>query len=226
MKKQQSQNLDPPNNTLAVRRERERISRELHDRVIQLLSSVRLRAEVCRRDLKENPLALEKELQAIEATTDKAIAEIRLLLSENQTESDLAAGTLERRLKEEMEIFRARSGMRLDFHCAIGSQSLPYEIERELYFALREGVGNAVRHARASELTLTLSQSGTSYEATLLDNGVGFDASSAEGGSHYGLRGMRERIERIGGQFFIESSPGKGTKIDIRVPIHPEKQPA
>ena len=133
---------DPPPKKLpaAALEERRRISRELHDRALQMLSTVRLRAEICRRELMHNPPALEKELQTIEETTEKAITEIRNLLAETQSWRDLKAGSLERRLKEELDIFRARTGFKLEFVCAIRVRHLPYDMERELYFTLREGI--------------------------------------------------------------------------------------
>jgi NarL family two-component system sensor histidine kinase LiaS len=212
------QTLDQQAAAKVIQHERQRISSELHDRVLQLLTGVKLRAETCRRELIGKPPDLERELHNIEQTVEGAIAEIRRLLADNQAQSDLIAGTLERRLKEELEIFRARSGMRLKFQCGIGAYSLTYPVERELYFALREGVLNAVRHSRASELELSLVQKGATCEAVLRDNGVGFDVAEPEGGAHYGLRGMRERIARVGGNLTIRSAPGQGTEISIGVP--------
>ena len=95
---------------------------------------------------------------------------------------NLTAGTLERRLKDEMEIFRARTGLKLKFKCTIGAHDLPYEVEQELYFALREGIINAIRHSRASELNLSLTQNQTTCRVSLRDNGVGFDTTSAPSG--------------------------------------------
>ena len=207
----------------AALEERRRIYRELHDRALQLLSTVRLRAEVCQRELMSDPQALARELGTIERTTDKAITEIRRLLADDQAQSDLVAGTLERRLREEMEIFRARAGLKLEFQCDVGPHSLPREAERELYFALREALINAIRHSRASELKLRLSQNGATCSATLEDNGSGFDLAATEGGSHYGLRIMRERIERVGGELTIQTAPGKGTRLSIAIPIKEEK---
>ena len=207
--------------TNAVAEERQRISRELHDRVLQFLSSARLRAESSRRQLLHNRRALEKELLAIEENIDKAITEIRNLLTENQNPEELQAGSLERRLKQELEIFRARTGFKLDFQCAIGAKNLTPMIERELYFTLREGILNAVRHSRASELHLTLSTSPKGCEASLRDNGVGFEPGASENSSHYGLKGMKERIQKIGGKIHLDTAPGKGTKIKITVPFDP-----
>jgi len=188
-----------------------------------MLSSVRLRAEICRRDLLKNPEELEKELQTIEQTTEKAIIEIRNLLTETQSRSDLKAGSLERRLKEELDIFSARTGFKLDFHCSIAARNLPYAIERELYFTLREGILNAVRHARATELHLDLVETNEGCEGTLSDNGEGFDLASVERSGHYGVRGMRERIQKVGGELTIETAPGKGTQISIAIPFRRNK---
>ncbi len=203
----------------AAQEERRRLLRDLHDRVLQPLSSLRARADFCLRELLAEPQGLEKELEIIRRNSDTVIAEIRCLLSDNQTQADLTAGTLERRLREELEIFCSRSGLRMDFQCTIASASLPHEIERELYYALREGVINAVRHSRASDLRLSLYREPTAYRALLIDNGVGFEVSSVEGGTHYGLRAMRERIERLGGHLTIQTAPGKGTEISMTIPL-------
>jgi signal transduction histidine kinase len=203
----------------AAREERRRLLRELHDRVLQPLSSLRVRADLCLRELLAEPRAMANELHIIRRNADAVISEIRRLLADNQGQSDLIAGTLERRLREELEIFRSRSGLRLDFQCTFTSHSLPYEIERELYYSLREGVINAVRHSRASELRLSLCQDPSACRALVVDNGVGFDPETVEGGSHYGLRAMRERIERLGGRFSIQTAPGKGTRISMTIPL-------
>jgi signal transduction histidine kinase len=208
----------------AVQEERRRISRELHDRVLQLLTTIQLRSELCLNELLNKPQQLERELKTIAEASYKAAMEIRSLLLEKQT-VHLAAGTLERRLKDEMEIFRARTGLKLDFQCAIDAHDLPYEVEQELYFALREGIINAIRHSRATELTLSLSQNEATCRVSLQDNGVGFDESSASGGGGFGLKGMRERINKVGGRLAIETAPGKGTRISIEVPLRSRTNP-
>jgi signal transduction histidine kinase len=170
----------------------------------------------------DNRRALERELVAIESNIDKAITEIRNLLTENQNAEELKPGSLERRLKEELGIFRTRTGFKIDFRCAIDVHDMPRMVERELYFTLREGILNAVRHSRASELHLTLTAIPGGCEATLRDNGVGFEAGAGDSSGHYGLKGMKERIQKIGGKIRINSSPGKGTNIKITVPFeHP-----
>ncbi|HJU62653.1 MAG TPA: sensor histidine kinase [Candidatus Binatia bacterium] len=203
----------------AVQEERRRISRELHDRVLQLLTSIQLRSELCVNELMGKPEQLEQELKTIAEAAHKAATEIRSLLLEKQPAVNLAAGSLERRLKEEMDIFRARTGLKLKFDCAISAHDLPYEVEQELYFALREGIINTIRHSRATELSLSLTQDQTTCRVGLRDNGVGFDRSLTAGSGGFGLKGMRERIEKVGGQLVIETAPGKGTDITIVVPL-------
>lgn len=202
----------------AVLQERNRLSRELHDRALQHLTSVRAHLEFCHQHLR-NPEALERELQDIDTNLDRAITEIRNLLAENRVAEQMQAGSLERRLKEELAIFSSRAGFQIDFRCTVNAHDMPMEAEKELYFTLREGVLNAVRHARASEIHLSLGRSQSGYEASLSDNGIGFDPAASEGGNHYGLKGMRERIEKLGGTFTIHSAPGKGTKLDMRIPL-------
>jgi len=214
-------NFSKPSDAIqaAVLDERRRISRELHDRVLQLLATARLRVERCGQQLLTAPDGLKSDLESIEANLDRAVTEIRNLLSENQLDEQLQAGSLERRLRDELEIFSARTGFKVDFQCSIGPHNLPMAIERELYFTLREGVLNAIRHSRATDMRLSLTQTRTTCEARLSDNGVGFAASAAAGSSHYGMRGMHERIRKIGGEITIRSAPGKGTEILITVPL-------
>jgi signal transduction histidine kinase len=203
----------------ALAEERQRMARELHDRALQMLAGVRLRAENSRRNLLDKRKELESELIAIEETIDRTITEIRNVIADSQNIEGLVAGSLERRLKEEIEIFRARSGFRLHFKCAIAAHELPIAIEHELYFTLREGLLNAVRHSRATELSLSLSQDENGWRAQLRDNGIGFDPATVEGSSHYGLKGMKERIHKLGGEFNLKSAPGKGTLIEIFIPV-------
>lgn len=202
----------------AIINERIRLSRELHDRALQLLTSARMRLDSCHHHLQHDPAVLDKEILVIEDSLDRAITEIRNILAENQSGEQMQAGSLERRLKEELSIFSARSGFQIDLHCAVDAHDMPIAIEKELYFTLREGVLNAVRHARASEIRLSLGSDTTGYHAQLSDNGVGFIPAATEGGNHYGLKGMKERIATLRGTLDLDSAPGAGTKITIAIP--------
>lgn len=203
----------------AIAQERQRLARELHDRALQMLAGARLRLENCRLNLLDKRRDLQAELVALEETIDRTITEIRNVIADTQNIEGLVAGSLERRLKEEIEIFRSRTGFKLDFRCAIAAHEIPLAVEREIYFTLREGLLNAVRHSRATELSLSLSQDETGWRAQLRDNGIGFDPAAVEGSSHYGLKGMKERIRKLGGRFTLHSAPGQGTAINLFVPV-------
>lgn len=204
----------------AIVEERQRLLRELHDRALQLLTSARMRLDACQNHWPLEPAELQSEMAAIQMNLDRAITEIRNILAENQDGEPMQAGSLEGRLRDELTIFSARSGVRIDLYCAIDSRDLPTAVERELYFTLREGVLNAVRHARASEIHVSLGRGPGGYRALLSDNGIGFIPAASEGGNHYGLKGMRERVAKLGGTLDIESAPGAGTRLTIAIP-HP-----
>ena len=92
--------------------------------MLQLLTTIQLRSELCINELIHKPGQLERELKTIAEAAHKAATEIRSLLLEKQV-VHLAAGTLERRLKDEMEIFRARTGLKLEFDCATRAMIFP-----------------------------------------------------------------------------------------------------
>jgi signal transduction histidine kinase len=172
----------------AVQEERRRISGVARP-VLQLLTTIQLRSSLPKRT-DSKPEQLERELKPIAEASHKAATEIRSLLLEKQV-IHLAAGTLERRLKDEMEIFRARTGLKLKFECAIDAHNLPYDVEQELYFALREGIINAIRHSRATELNLSLDQNQTTCRVHLKTMELDLTKFGGRGGG-FGLKGMKE----------------------------------
>ena len=107
----------------------------------------------------------------------------------------------------------------LDADAPLPAEDLPVRIA--LYRILQEGLSNAYRHGGASRVHLSLravTRDGRPrLRLELVDNGAGFDASDALGATHFGLRGMRDRVEMIGGSFALESAPGRGTRIAVEV---------
>jgi NarL family two-component system sensor histidine kinase LiaS len=75
------------------------------------------------------------------------------------------------------------------------------------------------RSSRCRPVSVPLARSPSGYQAILSDNGVGFVVAATEGSSHYGLKGMKERVQKLGGTLDIASAPGKGTKIEIAIPF-------
>jgi signal transduction histidine kinase len=96
-------------------------------------------------------------------------------------------------------------------------------METALFRIVQEGMTNVVRHAHATAVTVHLGRQDNDLTLEIVDNGQGFDPDSMNlndpAGKGVGLRGMRERTTLLGGVFHLQSAPGHGTKIQVRVPI-------
>ena len=138
------------------------------------------------------------------------------LRSHSLDERDLSAALVEmtRRLT-------AESGVHAQFEVCGTLRPLPQQVENNLLRIGQEAVNNAVRHARAGNVSVRLFFDATSVRLSISDDGRGFDlkASASGAGSHFGLVGMRERAHEIGGEALIVSSPGEGCKVEINVPV-------
>jgi two-component system sensor histidine kinase DesK len=188
---------------LAKVAERERIARDLHDLLGHTLSLITLKAELARKLVDRDPQRAKQEMQDIEHTSRAALADVREAISGYRGEG-LAA-----------ELIRARktletAGIVVDSDIA----ELPLTPAQEtvLALALREAVTNVVRHAQARQCSVRLQRDKDLCTMEIADNGRGAD--SPEGN---GLRGMRERLEAIGGSLQRQTQPG--TRLVIHLPL-------
>jgi signal transduction histidine kinase len=101
------------------------------------------------------------------------------------------------------------------------SQKLPEETEQNLLRIAQEAVTNAVKHSQASQVRIRLGMERRKLSLQVADNGRGFEQKEAfsEMGGHFGLLGMRERAERLGGELQLHSEPGQGTQVKVTVPL-------
>lgn len=120
-------------------------------------------------------------------------------------------------LKDLMERMTAGMTMRAKLTMQGEPRSLPIEWETNLLRIGQEVLTNALRHAKASEFNVLLAFDNREVRLNLRDNGRGFDPRMKSEG--FGLRGMRERAEGIGGQFSIQSSEGNGTAVTVVLPL-------
>ena len=202
---------------VATREERQRIARELHDRLLQGLASLTLRLEACRGLFLQSPAELSDELRSMEEAARSSMAEIREFLAGKETDA-LPAGTLMERLREEMKFLRDGLGLRVVLESEPDELTLAPEVEQQLYYVLREGLMNIARHAQASRAEIFLEHKEKTIRGELKDDGVGFHMPSIKNsGNGLGLGAMKERIEKLGGTFSIETAPGKGTRIWFHV---------
>jgi signal transduction histidine kinase len=200
---------------VAVLQERQRLSRELHDSVTQALYGVALYAEAGGRALADGDLGpVADNLRDIGETTQEALAEMRLLLFELRPpllqQQGLAAA-----LRARFQAVEARAGLVTEF-VAEGDDRLAPEAEQELYRLAQEALNNVLKHAHASHVSLRLQVEDNRAILEIADDGVGFEPLLATHG--FGLRGMRERVERLAGTLRIESSPGAGVHVHAEVP--------
>ncbi|MGH7846209.1 MAG: sensor histidine kinase [Candidatus Binatia bacterium] len=220
--KQQNQKLMALNKTVseaAMHEERRRLTQELHDGLLQVLATIGLRLEVCRVHLIGKPAELVRELQLMESAAKDTMIEIRRFIS-NKGSYRLEAGTLVENLKKEMSFLRDSLGLRLIFETEPEEFELPAEIEREIYLVFREGLLNVARHAHASSAEILVRAAHDEVRGTLTDDGIGFRADGGAEETGYGLASMKDRIKRLRGEFSVESTPGKGTKLSFRVPLN------
>ena len=165
----------------------------------------------------ETAKELTGELGQLEDMTRKTMNEIRQFLAGKEP-TPIAPGTLMERLKDELRFLQGL-GIEVLLESDPEELDLPPEIERELYYVLREALTNITRHAHATRVAIELRQKNDRVDGSIEDNGVGTDLSQGVHGDRVGMASMRDRIEKQGGGFELRSSPGNGFKIIFSIPL-------
>jgi len=181
--------------------ERERIARDLHDVLGHTLSLITLKAELARKLVDRDPERAKQEMQDVENTSRAALADVREAIRGYRTEGIFA------------ELARARAALEtagVAVECDTHPVPLSAEQESVLSLALREAVTNVVRHADARRCNVTLKRDDSRCTLEVADDGCG--AAGPEGN---GLRGMRERLESLGGSLRLLTSDGTRLIIDL-----------
>lgn len=205
--------------------ERERLAREIHDTVAQGLSSIQMLLHAAERDI-DDERTREKLRLARETAADN-LGETRRFIRE-LTPASLDEHTLPsalRRLADAVNDQAEQSGARtrVTFRMSGTPVVLPMATDASLLRIAQGALANVLRHSDASRTELTLSYLGDEVALDIVDDGVGFDAAAVQradaDGEKFGLRAMRQRAERQGGTIVIESTPGEGTAISVRIPV-------
>jgi signal transduction histidine kinase len=206
-------------NTIAEERadERLQIAGYLHDDLAQVLFRLSLQVDVARKLLGKNDLAqLEEQLEKIRESKQETSDRVRALIRDLHRSPLGAKG-----LAEALESFTDEVGRdsSVVFHHDIEDMDLPAPIALLVYHIAREGIMNALKHAKARDLWVSVRGSGEDIVLQLRDNGVGFDTGAPGPEGHYGMAMMRERAQVGGGSFEVQSEPGQGTTITVRFPV-------
>lgn len=204
---------------LASLKERHRLARDLHDSVSQALYGINLGVQTARTLLErypDKPEALQEPFDYLVSLSDAALTEMRALIFELRPE------TLEREglvavLTKQAKALQARHKIEVSTSF-IDEPMLSMEAKEAFYRVAQEAVNNTIKHARATELDITMRLDGEWLVMEVRDNGQGFD-SGAEYPGHFGLISMRERLEHHGGKLEIISAPGQSTLVRASLPV-------
>jgi signal transduction histidine kinase len=196
--------------------ERQRIAAYLHDDLAQVLFRLSIQVDVARKlldkgDVHETANQLEKIRESKQDTSDRIRALIRDL-----HRSPLGAKGLAEALESFTDEVGRDSGVR--FHREVEDIPMPAPIALLIYHIAREGLMNALKHAHAADMWVTVSGDEEFLELQLRDNGAGFDTTTPGPEGHFGMAMMRERAQVGGGTFEVFSVPGQGTTITVKFP--------
>jgi signal transduction histidine kinase len=189
--------------------ERARIAREVHDAISQHLFGLRMIAAGMRRADPGN-----QQARAIERISEEALRDMQALLIELRPASPDGAG-LAPALQEICAAYHHRLGITVD--ASLDDVTVPAPVEHALLRITQEACTNAVRHGNARRLAVSMTRQDGHVELAVRDTGTGFDPAAPHAGS--GLAHIRDRVAELGGTVDIDSAPGRGAALTVRVPV-------
>jgi signal transduction histidine kinase/ligand-binding sensor domain-containing protein len=200
---------------LAVLDERRRLSRELHDTLEQGLAGIALQVDSARQHLRQRPevvgRCLETALHMVEYSREETRRTVNQLRSQSLERGDIAQA-----VRETANELTSGGGPTVAVEVRGTPRRLSVAAEHHLFRIAQEALTNAVVHARATRVSVTLAFTPGAVELTVSDDGRGFPHVTPDRGFHFGLSGMRERARALGTRLEVESAPGHGTRIGVR----------
>jgi signal transduction histidine kinase/HAMP domain-containing protein len=211
----------------AQEKERQRLSRELHDEAGQALTALKISQELIKADLPARSGSLYQRLAEAIALTDATMEQMRLLAQDLRPPTLDAVG-LNPTLEGFCRDFARRTQLSIDY---LGAELpvLPEAVNICLYRFLQEALNNVAKHARANQVRVALSYEAAMVSLLVEDDGQGFDKQSMLSASRrpmdagLGLLGMQERLDLVGGWLEVESHPGQGTHLTAHIPCEEVK---
>ncbi|MBM4446761.1 MAG: HAMP domain-containing protein [Chloroflexi bacterium] len=210
---------------IAVMEERNRMAREIHDTLAQGFSGIILQLEAAEQALGEDVAAAERHLNQARSLARKSLAEARRSVW-NLRPQALEQLPLVEAIKQEVDKLSQGVGVNAQFDVFGVRRGLPPEIEAGLLRICQESLTNVRKHAKATEVEVSLTFDESAVELSVSDNGVGFRPRASGGDEKkrdtFGLVSMRERARGLGGTFEVQSRRGKGTLVKVVIPTSKE----
>lgn len=200
--------------------ERRRIARDLHDGPVQALTNISMKLEVLKHMLDSNPQIAKDQVDQLHRRVTEAVKEIRALIYDLRPLAVDEVGLIEA-TKALCSQFEKNWGISTSFVVQDGVTSAEITPAKQvaLYRLIQEILNNIKKHARATTTVVEFLRDESDLIITVKDDGVGFDTNYVPPG-HYGLIGMKERAEFLGGQLEIHSIIGQGSTFIIRIPMY------
>ena len=201
---------------LAQSQERNRIARELHDTLAHTLSSVAVQLEAVKTLFDVNSDEAKSLLAKSLENTRNGLRETRRTLKDLRA-SELETFGLTRAITNVLLSAKERTGFNVTTAISEGMDSLPDEINHCLFRVVQEAVENIVRHSNAKNVSIKLFSLKNEIHLEIFDNGVGINKNVINKKDNFGIQGMQERVEALGGSFSVSGNPNQGTLIDVSI---------
>ncbi len=210
---------------LAVQRERERIARDMHDGLAQVLAYVNTKSQAVSQLLADGRIDEARgQLGQLEAAARSVFEDVREAIL-NLSGTNAPEHGLAQAIEEYAALFAESAELDVNFQATQEAVAAPLSAatQAEVFSIAREALTNVRKHAHASDVEIDMRRSTGEVVLTIRDDGVGFEADVLARGRerwpHFGLAGMRERAESVGGRVAWHSQPGSGTEVELHVPV-------
>lgn len=207
----------------AQEEERRRVAREIHDGPAQTLANIVLRLEIAEKLLEFDPTRVKAELIDLKNLVRSNLQDIRRIIFDLRPMALDDLGIVPA-ISKYLDNFQENYGIKCEFLIEGREKRLLPALEVALFRLVQEGMTNVAKHAHSSKVDISLIYQEDWTIARIRDYGKGFEVSFAltTPGEHFGLIGMRERVEMFSGHFSIQSTLGKGTTIELSIPSRHE----
>jgi signal transduction histidine kinase len=205
----------------AQEEERKKISRELHDVIAQSLTSINVRLADLKKEAALNTKGLEQSIARTQQLVEQSVNTVHRFARELRPTVLDDLGLIPA-LHTFMKSFREQTGIRVSLSGPAAVTKVNSDKRTVLFRVAQEALTNVARHAQASQAEVSIQKLDSAICMKIKDNGKGFQTERVLHGkkkNRLGLLGMRERLEMVGGNITIESTPGKGTTIQAQVPL-------